>query len=348
MNLNKKHIHPFFWVLFGSVSLLALQSVWIHRTYQLEHNQLMVELKEALSLAYQKEQTYRIPVVDLVTSGEVTMQSCGEEEIIVVRKCTNADTIVYKNISGSSIEKFINRVFWDLREQIVPMNTYCLSDLFAGMLHDKDIPLLFIIERYNIKSNEILETSSISDEKQQIHTKYESTIIIEISDTEAIRALIQIMPGVIFKRMGNALAFTFLLVGIVLVCVVLLCRAIKQRKNIQPINPPAEQASNTTFHIGKYCFDPFKNELQGFNETIQLNKKENAILHALCMQQGNVVERNSLLDENWGSSGIIYSRSLDTYLATLRKYLKKDPDIQIITIKGVGYKLICTKETHLL
>ena len=344
MSLNKKYAHPFFWALLGSFSLLVLQPIWIYHTYQLEHNQLMVELKEALSLAYQKEQTYRIPVVDLVTSGEVTMQSCGEEEIIVVRKCLNADTIVYKNISGTSIEKFINRVFWDLREQIVPMNTYCLSDLFAGMLHDKDIPLFFIIERYNINTNEVLETSSISDEKQQIRTKYESAIVLEISDTEAIRALIQIMPEVIFKRMGSTLVFTFLLAGIVLFCIILLCWSIKQSKIIQPVNSQIDTASDTTFHIGKYCFNPFKNELQGFNETIQLNKKENAILHALCMQQGNVVERNSLLDENWGSSGIIYSRSLDTYLAALRKYLKKDPDIQIITIKGVGYKLIFPKK----
>ena len=348
MSLNKKYIHLSFWALLGSLSLLALQSIWIYHTYQLEHNQLMVELKEALSLAYQKEQTYRIPVVDIVTSGEVTMQSCGEEEIIVVRKCLDADTIVYKNISGSSIEKFINRVFWDLREQIVPMNTYCLSDLFAGMLHDKGIPLSFIIERYNINTNKVLETSSISDDQQQIRTKYESAIVLEISDTEAVRALVQIMPEVIFGRMGHVLVFTFLLVGIVLVCIFLLCWAVRQSKSIQPINIPAEQISNTTFYIGKYCFNPFKNELQGFDETIQLNKKENAILHALCIQQGNVVERNSLLDENWGSSGVIYSRSLDTYLATLRKYLKKDPDIQIVTIKGVGYKLICTKESHKL
>jgi len=38
---------------------------------------------------------------------------------------------------------------------------------------------------------------------------------------------------------------------------------------------------------------------------------------------------------------MVYSRSLDTYLTTLRKYLKKDPSIQIVTVKGVGYKLVC-------
>ena len=98
---------------------------------------------------------------------------------------------------------------------------------------------------------------------------------------------------------------------------------------------------NPVFHIGQYVFDPAKNELQGSGEVVQLNKKENAILHALCMQCGNVIERSQLLEENWGDNGIIYSRSLDTYITTLRKYLKKDPSIQIVTIKGVGYKLVC-------
>ena len=63
-------------------------------------------------------------------------------------------------------------------------------------------------------------------------------------------------------------------------------------------------------------------------------------MYALCLNEGNVVERNALLEENWGSNGIIYSRSLDTYLTSLRKYLKKDPEIQIVTVKGVGYKLM--------
>jgi len=97
---------------------------------------------------------------------------------------------------------------------------------------------------------------------------------------------------------------------------------------------------NVAFRIGQYHFDPNKNELTGFGECIQLNKKENSILQALCAKQGNVVERNLLLDENWGSLGLVYSRSLDTYLATLRKYLRKDSSVQIVTIKGVGYKLV--------
>lgn len=341
MSLIKKYIRPCFWMLTSSILLLVLQSIWICHTYQQEHSRLKIELKEAFAQAYQKEQTYRVPVVDIVNPGELSIQSCGNEEIMIVRKCTLGDTIVYNNLSGRSIEKFIDRVFRDLRENIVPMNIYCLSDLFGGMLHDKDIPATFTIERYNIASGEVLETT-LPPGEQHIRTVYDSEIVIEVSDVEAVRAILQITPGIILRNMASTLICTFILVVFILLCISILYRVMKQKKDAEQPEINHEQTRDS-FCIGRYSFDPSKNELRGFDEVIQLNKKENSILCALCLRQGNVVERNALLEDNWGSSGIIYSRSLDTYLATLRKYLKKDPDIQIVTVKGVGYKLVYKK-----
>ena len=336
MSLHKKYTRAFFLLFTGIVALLILQSVWIYPTYQLEHNRLMTEIEEAFNLAYQKEQTYRVPVVDIVNPGEVSIQSCGSEEIIIVRKCFDPDTIVYNNLSGRSVENFIKNVFWDLREQIVPMNIHCFFDLFAGMLHDKDIPVFFVVERYNVHTGEILETSSLSD-KDKFEMNSGNTVVIEISNTESIRAILKITPGVILGNMSGILTITICLIAVILFSIVFLYKMTKQT------DKPAEHIPNDTFQIGKYTFNPHKNELQGFGETIQLNKKENSILYALCINEGNVVERNALLEENWGNSGMIYSRSLDTYLASLRKYLKKDPTIQIVTVKSVGYKLVYTE-----
>lgn len=336
---DKKHVRSCVWALAGSICLLAVQSIWVCQSYQLEQKHLIKELKEAFALAYEKEQTYRVPVVDIVNPGEVTMQSCGDEEIIIVRKCPDADTIVYNNLSGRPIEKFLNHVFRDLRESIVPMNIFCLSDLFGGMLHDKNIPAYFIIERFNNDTGIVLETTLIPEENQLPPTKYVQSITLEISNTESLRADLELTPGIILSKMTNALVGTFFLSILGLFCVIMLLKT-KQNKETRHLNEQNEQIQESTFHIGQYTFNPFKNELQGFGETIQLNKKENSILHALCRHQGNVIERNTLLQENWGSSGIIYSRSLDTYVAALRKYLKKDPDIQIVTVKGVGYKLV--------
>lgn len=94
------------------------------------------------------------------------------------------------------------------------------------------------------------------------------------------------------------------------------------------------------FRLGQYTFDADKNELYGFGERMHLNKKESAVLKELCLRLENIVERKYLLDKYWDDSAFIYSRSLDTYIAKLRRLLQKDASLQIVTIKGVGYKLM--------
>lgn len=341
LHKNRNYLLP---LLTGCISALILQSIWVYSAYQMKYKLIAVEAKEAFDLAYQKEQTYRIPVVDIINPGEVTIQSCGNEEITIVRKCYDSDTLIYNNASGHSIEHFLNRVFWDLRENMVPMNIYCLADLFAGMLHDINLSASFTIERYNINTGNIIESSLISGEKQT-RKKSDMVITTKISEDEAVRAILYMNPGIVLGSIGKILVFTILLMLIVIFCLAFLCRCNRSEKDtlIDQTPDKLEKHHENIFSIGEFHFDFDKNELRGFGETIQLNKKENAILHSLCVQNGNIVERNVLLEENWGSSGIIYSRSLDTYLTTLRKYLKKDPSIQIVTVKGVGYKLVISK-----
>ena len=356
-SLNKKN-HLSLIIITGIVLVLMLQVVWIDYSYRFSNKQLMIDIQDALVQAYRKEQTYRIPVVDIVNPGSLTIESCGKEEILIIRKCPEPDTILYNNPSGHSIESFINRVFVDLREHIVPMNINCLADLFAGMLHDKDIPVYFVIERYDIETGKILDTSLLPDKKQpemNLHT----TAVLEISEKEALRAIMEIKPVVVFGQMTGTLIFTICLTTLIACCLAFIYRLKQTVFSIYNMekNPEKEQEAQTgaisesnfgantvldsIFNIGQYIFDPAKNELYGYGESVQLNKKENAILYTLCSQCGNVVERGILLSENWGNSGVIYSRSLDTYIATLRKYLKKDTSIQIVTIKGVGYKIVC-------
>ncbi|MDR0743493.1 MAG: winged helix-turn-helix domain-containing protein [Tannerella sp.] len=345
----------FLFLFLGIVSILILQGIWLQYVYRLTCRQLMVEVREAFGQAYRKEQTYRIPVVDIINPGAVTIESCGAEEVQIIRKCPEPDTIVYSNSSGHSIESFINRVFVDLREQIIPMNIYCLADLFAGMLHERDIPVYFVIERFDILSGEVLDSSLLPD-KAQPEMNPEATVILSISEKESLRAILQLTPGMILNRMTGYLIATISMVLAAAFCLCFLYRDKRIKLDVATITSAGTSAGllpdngdtmkkdphlNNIFRLGQYVFDPAKNELQGFDEVIQLNKKENAILHALCMQCSNVVERSQLLEENWGNNGIIYSRSLDTYITTLRKYLKKDPLIQIVTIKGVGYKLVC-------
>lgn len=341
MFFPKRNTRSFVLMLISCLFLLISQFIWVCRTYQLEQQRLITIIEEAFELAYQKEQTYRTPVVDIIYPGAVTIESCGNEDVYIIRKCPEPDTIVYNNLSGHSIDRFMNRMFGDLREQIAPMNIYCMADLFAGILHDVDIPVIFMIERIHAHTSELLETSALPDKKQP-DIKRSIVINLAASNTETLRGIIQLTPNIVLGHMAGTLICSFCLLFISITCILLLYRSLAVKADItnEKSNMYLVSTQYRTFQIGKYSFNPGKNELLGFDESVQLNKKENTILYALCMQSGNVVERHTLLQENWGDNGEIYSRSLDTYLTALRKYLKKDSSIQIITIKGVGYKLV--------
>ncbi|MDR1406102.1 MAG: helix-turn-helix domain-containing protein [Prevotellaceae bacterium] len=326
-------------LLLGIASLLALQWLWLHNAYQLAYGNFITTVNEAFDSASRKEQTYRIPVADIINPGALMIQSCGKEEIRIIRKCAAPDTIVYENISGQSLETFISRAFYELRESITPLNIYCLSDLFAGELYDRGIPLSFSIERFDHATGRVMESTvhQITQKPERLSTQ---TVTVHSTAIEGLQATLQFRESVIFGQMTGTLMISLCLLLLAGGCLALLFRATRDRKHRLPAPDVPADVPGKIFPIGSYCFNSERNELQGVERVIHLNKKENAILLALCMEQGNVVDRAILLEEQWGSTGIIYSRSLDTYITKLRKYLKEDPSVQIVTVKGQGYRLI--------
>jgi hypothetical protein len=208
-------------------------------------------------------------------------------------------------------------------------------------LFDRGIPLSFSIERFDHTTGEIIETTTHVQNGEQPDFSTQGIILCNAT-TEGLRAKLQFRPSVIFGQMPGTLITSLCLLLLTCGCFVALFRVARRRKSLIPLTPPATAngVSDKIFPIGNYSFNAEKNELQGFEEVVHLNKKENAILLALCLEHGNVVDRAILLEEQWGSAGIIYSRSLDTYITRLRKYLKDDPSVQIVTVKGQGYKLI--------
>jgi DNA-binding response OmpR family regulator len=104
-------------------------------------------------------------------------------------------------------------------------------------------------------------------------------------------------------------------------------------------NTSGKKAVNN-FQIGSLLFDPSKNTLmQGINVK-QLTSRESEVLDHLCRQRHEVVDRKVLLQNIWGNDNIFNARSLDVFITKLRKHLEADPSIQIINIRGIGYKLV--------
>lgn len=105
----------------------------------------------------------------------------------------------------------------------------------------------------------------------------------------------------------------------------------------------AKQASTEEINIGKnIIFHPNSLELILHGESIALSHKECQILVLLCKHQNEVLERKKLLMEVWNDDSYFNSRTLDVYIRKLRKILEVEPDVQIITLKGLGYRFTNT------
>ncbi|MFD2865148.1 response regulator transcription factor [Mucilaginibacter antarcticus] len=94
------------------------------------------------------------------------------------------------------------------------------------------------------------------------------------------------------------------------------------------------------FQFAEFVFRPRKNVVeQGINVT-QLTSRESELLKMLCQNHQQVVKRNDILEKVWGSDNFFNARSLDVFITKLRKHLAGDPSVQIINVRGIGYKLV--------
>jgi two-component system, OmpR family, response regulator len=113
-------------------------------------------------------------------------------------------------------------------------------------------------------------------------------------------------------------------------------KAILRRASVGPL--PGEGI--TSFEIGKYEFDYNRQTLSYEQDVQKLTSKETELLKLLCDSMNNVLDRKIALHKIWNDDSYFNARSMDVYIAKLRKYLKKDPTVEIINVHGSGFKLI--------
>jgi DNA-binding response OmpR family regulator len=109
---------------------------------------------------------------------------------------------------------------------------------------------------------------------------------------------------------------------------------------IQNLLSMSGRTSPGIYHIGKLAFDPVRMSLQNGDDAITLSHRENELLKMLMNHIGSQVERKEILMQLWGDDHFFNSRNLDVYVTRLRKYLRMDPEVQLLTLKGVGYQLV--------
>lgn len=96
----------------------------------------------------------------------------------------------------------------------------------------------------------------------------------------------------------------------------------------------------STYQLGAYTFDSPRHLLIKDDETKKLTSKEADLLLLLCENMGNTLERSKALKTIWNEESYLNARSMDVYITKLRKYFKDDPNIEIINVHGVGFKLV--------
>ncbi|MCC9166783.1 response regulator transcription factor [Pontibacter harenae] len=112
-------------------------------------------------------------------------------------------------------------------------------------------------------------------------------------------------------------------------------KAVLNRKGGQTL----EKAVPAEYTIGRYRFLHKLRQLHHNGIEQRLSPKESELLLMLCQHLNDVLPREIALQRIWHEDNYFTARSMDVYIAKLRKYLKEDPSVEIINIHGQGYRL---------
>ena len=94
------------------------------------------------------------------------------------------------------------------------------------------------------------------------------------------------------------------------------------------------------FTLGNYAFDYTRHQLKLADEVRRLTAKEAELLLLLCQTMNKTLNRSAALKIIWGDDSYFNARSMDVYITKLRKHLKDDKRVNIITIHGQGFRLV--------
>ena len=120
----------------------------------------------------------------------------------------------------------------------------------------------------------------------------------------------------------------------------LIYRLRSQLRRRTPAPPDPATATPSVIDVGGFQFDHQRLELIHAGKAIGLSQREADLLALLVQHKNNLLERRAALLKIWGDDNVFNARSMDVYITRLRKYLQLDPRVEIVNIRGQGYKLI--------
>lgn len=104
------------------------------------------------------------------------------------------------------------------------------------------------------------------------------------------------------------------------------------------------------FQLGKYHFNfpirMLRYELDGKEIQEKLSPKEAQLLRVFCLNKNEVLSRSEALITIWGEDNYFTARSMDVFITKLRKYLRHDPNIELVNIHGNGFQLLVKEDEN--
>lgn len=108
------------------------------------------------------------------------------------------------------------------------------------------------------------------------------------------------------------------------------------------LNRNKVQKTSEILTLGRFTFDFPKQTLQfQDDEKVLLTHREAHLMFHLIKNKNQVLDRTLILNKLWGNDDFFNARSMDVFISKLRKKLCADDSIQILNVRGFGYKLIC-------
>jgi DNA-binding response OmpR family regulator len=111
--------------------------------------------------------------------------------------------------------------------------------------------------------------------------------------------------------------------------------ALKHTSKMASASLPQDQ-----LRLGKFMFHLNRQVLVTGSDEKKLSFRESELLKLLYQNRDKIIDRKDILNLLWGNDSFFNSRNLDVYITKLRGYLKNDESIEILTIKGIGYRFI--------
>jgi DNA-binding response OmpR family regulator len=105
-------------------------------------------------------------------------------------------------------------------------------------------------------------------------------------------------------------------------------------------NQTLTNSDQNNFEVGEYKFDFNLQKLEVGGKAQKLTTREAELLKLLCINVNDVLDRTFALKSIWHDDNYFNGRSMDVYIAKLRKYLREDPNLEIVNVHGKGFKLL--------